>query len=55
VLHGENHLEIEVQAALRNRLVGYGKQYAQWSHHRKKALMPAGIIGPVRVIRSGIA
>ncbi|MHA1689602.1 MAG: glycosyl hydrolase [Promethearchaeota archaeon] len=47
---GKNTLKIEVIPTLRNRLTGYAKKGGtSWKNHKKKSLMPAGLIGPVLI------
>lgn len=47
---GSNIIEVTVTGTLRNLLVGYGKQGGRpWRHHRRRKLMPVGLIGPVQV------
>jgi len=50
---GENLIEVTVHCTMRNLLVGYanrGKAGAPWRHHKRKALMPAGLIGPAAIV-----
>ncbi len=53
VREGENLIEVAVHCTLRNTLVGYankGKAGAPWRHHKRKPLMPAGLIGPAAIV-----
>ncbi len=47
---GKNIIKIEITPTLRNRLTGYGKKGGKdWKQHKKKNLMPSGLIGPVKI------
>lgn len=51
VREGENRVSVRVIASLRNLLAGYGKQAGKpWKHHARRKLMPAGLLGPVRLV-----
>jgi hypothetical protein len=53
IREGDNLIEVAVHCTLRNALVGYAKYGAAgkpWKHHKRKPLMPAGLIGPASVV-----
>lgn len=57
VIDGENRIDVIVQGTLRNLLVGYakkGKAGKPWKHHRRRQLMPVGLIGPASIEASRI-
>jgi len=48
VAKGQNKIEIHVIPTLKNRLVGYAKKGGKdWRNHKKKVLMPSGLLEPV--------
>ncbi len=48
VVKGQNEIEIHVIPTLKNRLVGYAKKGGKdWRNHKKKVLMPSGLLEPV--------
>src|SRR5271157_3456527 len=52
VIDGDNRIDVTVRGTLRNLLVGYakkGKAGKPWKHHKRRQLMPVGLIGPATI------